>query len=308
MYNGDPKPFYQIPAQAILQALGSAPFKKAHLLQGHTNAGKTSFLELLYRTIGRNKFSHVSLQELTNNRFKLASFEGKLFNVYDDLGEMPMSDCGKFKNLTGGYEHEIERKRKQGYPVKLINVHLYTCNNAPMVSENVKKDAAFWERWEFVEFETRFETDTLFYDREYTQEVKEGFLLKIMETVIKIHQDNRLLVISESGEVREKWFSNSDPIFQYLEACTVPTKSIFHVKREDLLDSFLNWCNDKKIPETKRLKTLSSFTSGAAWYDINTKKWDGSFFDENRYQGKVFVFPYVFKQDAETEKYIVGLM
>ncbi len=172
-YNGETAPLYQIPAQAFLQALGHAPFKKAHLLQGHTNAGKSSFLELLYRTIGHDQFSHVSLQDLAGNRFKLASLEGRIFNVYDDLGELPMSDCGKFKNLTGGYDHEIERKGKQGYPVRLTNVQLFTCNNAPMVSENIKRDAAFWERWEFVEFDNRFETDTQFYDREFTQE-KDG--------------------------------------------------------------------------------------------------------------------------------------
>jgi phage/plasmid-associated DNA primase len=244
---------------------------------------------------------------LTNNRFKLASFEGCLFNVYDDLGELPMSDCGKFKNLTGGYDHEIERKGKQGYPARLTNVQLYTCNNAPMVSENIKRDAAFWERWEFVEFETRFETDTQFFDREYTQEVKEGFLLKIIEAVMQVHQDNKLLVISDSGEVREKWFSNSDPIFQYLEACTFSTtESKLYLDRKALLDSFTLWCNDKQIPETKRLKTVESFTSGVSWYEINTKKWDGlACTKSGRYQGKVFVFPYAFKMDDESQKYKV---
>jgi len=306
-YDGDAAPLYQIPAQAILQALGHAPFKKAHLLQGHTNAGKSSFLELLFRTIGHDQFSHVSLQELTNNRFKLASFEGRLFNVYDDLGELPMSDCGKFKNLTGSFEHEIERKGKQSYPAILTNVQLYTCNNAPMLSEQIKKDAAFWERWEFVEFSNRFETDTQFYDREFTQEVQEGFLLKIIETVIKVHQDNKLLVTSDSGEVREKWFSNSDPVFQYLEACTFSTpESVQNIEREALLESFTLWCNDNNIPETKRLKTVKSFTSGVAWYGVNTKKWDGlAFTKAGRCQGTVFVCPFAFRMNEAVQKYKV---
>lgn len=306
-YNGDSRPFYQIPAQALLQAAGHAPFKKAYLLQGHTNAGKSSYLEALYRTIGRELFSSVSLQELGNNRFKLASFEGCLFNIYDDLGEIPMNDCGKFKNLTGAYDFEIERKGVQGYKVRLTNVQLYTCNSAPMLSDTIKKDAAFWERWEYVEFETRFETDTLFYDREYTQEVREGFLLKIIEAAIQIHQQNKLLVISDPGEVREKWFSNSDPVYQYLEACTFETPDNPHfLDRQDLLDSFLSWCDDKNIPETKRLKTIASFTSGAAWYNINTKKWDGLAFNKKgRYQGKVFVFPYTYRSSEEVQKYKV---
>ena len=309
-YNGDSRPFYQIPAQALLQAAGHAPFKKAHLLQGHTNAGKSSYLELLYRTIGRELFSSVSLQELGNNRFKLASFEGCLFNIYDDLGEIPMNDCGKFKNLTGAYDFEIERKGVQGYKARLTNVQLYTCNSAPMLSDTIKKDAAFWERWEYVEFETRFETDTLFYDREYTQEVREGFLLKIIEAAIQIHQQNKLLVISDPGEVREKWFSNSDPVYQYLEACTFETPDNPHfLDRQDLLDSFLSWCDDKNIPETKRLKTIASFTSGAAWYNINTKKWDGLAFNKKgRYQGKVFVFPYTYRSSEEVQKYKVESM
>lgn len=306
-YNGDPKPFYQIPAQAILQATGHATFKKAYLLQGHTNAGKSSFLELLFRTIGRDQFSNVSLQELTNNRFKLASFEGRLFNVYDDLGELPMSDCGKFKNLTGTYEHDIERKGKQAYPAILTNVQLYTCNNAPMVSENIKRDAAFWERWEFIEFETRFDTDPQFFDREYTQEVKEGYLLKILKAVMQIHKDNKLLVVSDSGEVREKWFSNSDPVFQYLESCTYSTPdNVQNLDRKELLSSFIMWCNDRQIPETKRLKTVDAFTSGVSWYGINTKKWDGlANTKTGRYQGKVFTFPYAFKSNEESQKYKV---
>jgi len=307
-YNGDSKPFYQIPAQALLQAAGHAPFKKAHLLQGHTNAGKSSYLELLYRTIGRELFSSVSLQELGNNRFKLASFEGCLFNIYDDLGEIPMNDCGKFKNLTGAYDFEIERKGIQGYKARLTNVQLYTCNSAPMLSDTIKKDAAFWERWEYVEFETRFETDTLFYDREYTQALREAFLLKIIEAAIQIHKQNKLLVIGDSGEVREKWFSNSDPIYQYLQDCTYETpENPLYLDRQEALDSFLRWCNDKDIPTTKRLSTIASFTSGAAWYDINVKKWDGFAANktEGRYQGKVFVFPYSYRSTDEAQQYKV---
>ncbi len=140
--------------------------------------------------------------------------------------------------------------------------------------------------------------------------MQEGLLLKILEAVVKIHQDNKLLVISDSGEVREKWFSNADPIFQFLEDCTFKLpENTQYIYREELLEAFLQWCNDKKIPETKRLKTVDSFTSGAAWYNINTKRWDGfARHKTGRYQGKVFVFPYAFKMDDVSQKYKVEPM
>jgi phage/plasmid-associated DNA primase len=104
-YTEYPEILYQIPAQAILQMMGYGPYKKAYLLQGRPDAGKTTYLEFLWSCFGLQNRADVSLNELNTaeNRFKLASLVGKIFNLHDDLRSFPLKDVGTFKRVTGAY-------------------------------------------------------------------------------------------------------------------------------------------------------------------------------------------------------------
>jgi len=264
---------YQIPAQAILQMVGAATFKKAYILQGDAHAGKSSYLELLSRVFGEATISDVSLQTLVTDRFALADLEGKLLNCYDDLADIPLREGGIFKTLTGKYHHRIQRKGKQGYNATIKAVHVYTCNTPPTFSDSIANDTAFWERWEFVNFTNLFEIDPYFYDRVFTPENLAGFFNTVINTAISIKKNGKLLIDSAAGEAREKWQSNADPLYKFIEGqlSKESTKTIY-LDKTKFLQAYTKYCNDKKVDPGKIPGSVTMFTKLLFKYEIMTKQ------------------------------------
>lgn len=264
---------YQIPAQALLQMIGAATFKKAYLLQGDAHAGKSSYLELNTRLFGSSNISDVSLQALVSDRFALADLEGKLLNCYDDLADIPLKEGGIFKTVTGKYIHRIQRKGQQGYNAIIKGVHVYTCNIPPTFGDSIANDTAFWERWEFINFINLFEIDPYFYDRVFTQENISGFFNTVIKTAMEIKKNGRLLIDSAAGEVREKWQSNADPLYKFLdkEFNKEATKTIYQDKSK-FLKAYSLYCKDTNVDTGKVPGTVTMFTKLLFKYEIMTKQ------------------------------------
>lgn len=258
---------YQMFVQPILQALGSAPFKKAYLLQGDPDAGKSSFLEIPLKLFGNKLHSHVSLQHLAEDRFALAGLEGKMLNVYDDLSNVLMKDGGVFKTLTGKKRHSIQHKGYDIYDADLFAVHIYTCNSPPEVGDRVQSDTAFWERWEYVIFSNHFEKDPYFFERTFTPENMSVLLYDILIHVLKVRK-NGLSVNSAASEVRELWNYNADPLYKYIETNFEDCESDTHISKDKLLDSYKRWCVSNDVEGSKILGTESAFTRALDKYQV----------------------------------------
>lgn len=265
--NHDVDILYQIPAQAILQALGSAPFKKAYLLQGDPHAAKSGYLELLLRLFGKDAHSHVPLQAIGSDKFALADLEGKTFNTYDDLSNVPIKDGGVFKTLTGGHEHHIQRKGIQGHNATITAVHVYTCNTPPVFDKFVQHDTAFWERWEYVAFTNTFAVDPFFYDKAFTKENLEKCFYNILDFVVNV-KNNGLKVNSTAGEVREKWSHSADPLYMYIEVNMDESERSMCIDKDKLIQSYKRWCVSNDIDTQKIITTKKAFTNAADKYGM----------------------------------------
>lgn len=290
---------YQIPAQALLQMTGAATFKKAYILQGDAHAGKSSYLELLKRTFGERTLSDVSLQALVSDRFALADLEGKLLNCYDDLADIPLREGGIFKTVTGKYNHRIQRKGKQSYDAIIKAVHLYTCNKAPTFGDSIANDTAFWERWEFINFTNLFDIDPYFYERVFTQENLAGFFNTIIKTAIEIKKRGRLLIDSAAGEVREKWQSNADPLYNFIdEQFNKEPSNTIYLDKMEFFKIYTSYCRERKVDPAKMPCSVTMFTKLLFKYEIMPKqiKFDGG-------QPWVYCLPYSWRQ--EDGKYYV---
>ncbi|WP_292465898.1 DUF5906 domain-containing protein [Methanolobus sp.] len=263
---------YQIPAQALLQ-MASEPYKKAYLIQGDPNAGKSTYLQLLERVFGMENISAESLQSLSENRFAKANLEGKTLNIFDDMSDIPMSETGTFKTLTGKRWHSIEKKGKQAYMAPLGALHVFTCNAPPSFDKKVKNDTAFWDRWEYVFFPYWFEKDPDFTVKMFAAENLSGFLYRVIKKMIEIKR-NGLVVRSSAGEVREMWSYNSDPIYQFLqEGLDHERKGVnVNVAKEDLLDSIFRWALANDVDTGKIPSTTTGLTQSVDKYEVYARR------------------------------------
>jgi putative DNA primase/helicase len=255
------KTLIQIPAQALLQMQTGHAYKKAYLLQGEPHAGKTSYLKLLYQIFGDDFTTAISLQHLCEDRFVGGNLEGKLLNIYDDLEDVALDVIDQFKTLTGDCRHGVERKYEPVYTGRVTAVHIFTCNYPPEYPEKVKRDAAFWTRWEYVKFPFEYSVNPNFYTDWYTQERMSSFFNLILAAMIYIKKRG-LLSNSDIQEVMSEWTINSDPIFDFINYIFTPssTKTINHYSKTGLYTLYVNWCNENKIPPHKQKLTIKSFT------------------------------------------------
>jgi phage/plasmid-associated DNA primase len=234
---------YQAPAQAILQAILRQPFKKAYLLKGERNSGKTSYLELLARAFGTENIARVPLQHL-GKQFALAPLEGVLLNVYDDLSNFELKDIGVFKTLTGACEHQIERKHQMPYNGRITAVHIFSCNEPPRVDS--MHDEAFWARWEYVIFPNEFPTDPGFIARTFTPDFMQHFVFGVMKEAARMMQVRGLSRDTHPEDVRDAWSYATNPIYRFVQEVLNRDMSGF-IETERIYQAYVSWCNERHI-------------------------------------------------------------
>ena len=129
-------------------------FQKAFTILGDGANGKSTFLSMLTAFLGEDSVSHISLQDLVENRFVAAELQGKLVNVYADLPSSSLEQSDVFKAIVGG--DIIKAERKFGQPFKLVPTArlLFSANELPKSRD---LSPAYFRRWVIIPFPNRFQ-------------------------------------------------------------------------------------------------------------------------------------------------------
>lgn len=310
-YTENPAELIQIPAQGFMQTMGHGPYKRAYLIHGEKDTGKTTFVGLLECLVGDDCFCDVSLDKLTQ-RFQIASIEGKVLNMHDDMGYFTLNDTGMFKTLTGRRKHDIERKGVQSYTAALDGVHVFTTNMPAKFEARVKADEAFWERWSFITFSKKFCMKGNFKAETFTEENMTAFLNNIIDEMLKIGKSGKLPTDVNLYETREKWMLAGNPLYKMVtelmdrEILTIENSGERGSKgtaiiKEELLKILQLWClnkgiDDRAIPDS--LKDLTSLVDACGWDIDEQRMFKGS--DERK---RCYVIPYKWKLTAEALRY-----
>lgn len=272
---------YQIPAQAILQSLPNRdPSKKAYLIMGESNGGKSTYIVLLSKLFnGHKNFSGVSLQTMGGrDAFWKQSLVGKLMNICDDLQAVPLDSTECLKQVTGLREHEVNPKGKDRHMAELTAVHVFTCNRPPEIRGIADTDDAFWGRWEYILFPSVFEKVDGWVEKNLTPELLKGFFLSVCRYAHYMAQNNCLIIRSEGADVKELWRTDSTPLKQFLDENTTPATANDYCYTEDMFNQLEKWKNDDDITESERLHrqkrsplTITALTQAMLRYGYDTR-------------------------------------
>ncbi len=131
-------------------------FKKALILLGERNSGKTTFIQMLNTFVGKENHSTLSLQEISYDDFTTKNLYGKFLNSYDDLSFVGIKSTGRFKAATGN--GTISGKVKYGDIVNFNNYAklVFACNKIPQSKE---EDLAYYLRWIVIDCPNSFSDD-----------------------------------------------------------------------------------------------------------------------------------------------------
>lgn len=222
------------------------PIQKAIICVGDGNNGKSTFLSLLTKFLGRENVSAVSLQDLsnTNNRFSTAHLYGKFANIYADLPNKTITDAGKFKMLTGGDFIHGEEKFKKPFSYYNSAKLIFSANFLPEITD---QSYAFWRRWVVVNFPYRFEganCDPNLLNKMTSDEELSGLLNHAIVALKRVLSINAFSTDSDVDSALAMWKERSDSVWTFKNEHIITAPNGF-ITKDKLYNLYSDFCRDR---------------------------------------------------------------
>jgi len=220
-----PKDMFQFIGYSMSTNIGQ---KRAFLVKGETNSGKTQFQEILKHIIGNENTSEISLQMLGDDKFSASSLEWKILNVFDDLPQKGLTDVSLFKILAGGgTTFPVRRMHTEPYQ-GLNTIKLwYNTNVVPMVKTT--EDDSFFIRWIITIFPNQFEKGSSnpkyedipeFYRTIIDDDVEIQGIIHDCIRGLRVLYKNKYFKKELSVDTRKIWEYESDLLYAFLDKYT----------------------------------------------------------------------------------------
>jgi putative DNA primase/helicase len=212
------------------------------MLLGSGSNGKSTFLAVLRRLLGRRNVSSVPLQAFGESRFAAAEVYGKLANVCGDLDSRALRRSDLFKTLTGGTDAMMaERKYEHPFTYVPFAVMLFSANVAPASSD---QSDAYFDRWVVLPFGRRFagaDVDPHLLDKLTAREELEGLLVQAVSGLMDLMERGRFDLPPSVLAANEEYRSKIDTVATFVdEACELGLQ--YTVTRQVLYEGYREWC------------------------------------------------------------------
>ena len=203
--------------------------QKAILLLGDGCNGKSVWLSLLIRYLGRQNVATMPLHKLEADKFSSSRLIGKLANICADLPSEHLAGTSTFKALTGGDMLPAEYKFKDSFDFLPFARLVFSANHPPRSADS---SGAFFRRWVVIPFDRvflpedqipRHELDA----RLQSPEELSGLLNKALEGLRRVQEQRGL---SESDSTQAAWRdfqATTDPLAVWLERYTIDGPDAF---------------------------------------------------------------------------------
>jgi putative DNA primase/helicase len=194
------------------------------LLTGEGCNGKSVYLSLLVRFLGRHNVATVALHRLEADKFAVSRLVGKLANICaDDLPSEHLAGTSTFKALTGGDTLSAEHKFKDSFDLAPFARLVFSANHPPRSADS---SAAFFRRWKVIPFDHIFAPDEqiprdVLDGRLQAEPELSGLFNKALDGLRRVQQQRRF---SEPESTRAAWrdfHATTDPLAVWLDRYTM---------------------------------------------------------------------------------------
>lgn len=246
--------------------------KKALLLLGPTDAGKSVFLDVLEALFGTESTTSHSVQYLANNRWGEADLVGKIANIRHDLDSSAIENAGKIKELTAGDRVRAERKHEDPFFFQPRTKHIFSANQPPA---RTKEDTGFWNRWLTVVFpETipRNEQDPRLIEKLTSEEELAGVLNWAVEGYQRLERQGQFTNEPRPMENRRLWEQYGDSIEQFVSQHLERGPSEF-VRKNKAYEAYKKFAKAEGMEVVTKHKFTSELKAKGA--SVNQRRFDG---------------------------------
>jgi len=235
---------WEIPAWCLTPYSG---IQRLVILLGEGANGKTVYLEMLRRFLGRENCTAYSLQSLTTNRFAIAGLFGKLANISPELPSTALRQVGPLKTLTGLDTVEAEKKFRDSFNFVNTAKMIFATNNPPEISEDT---LAVWRRFVVIDFPFKFvgdRADKNLLAKLTTEAELSGLLNKALNALARLKSKGDFSYKMSEEETRSRYLLASNPVAAFIEGqCEFDPWST--VTKKELHEAFMQFCAENKLP------------------------------------------------------------
>ena len=261
--------------QMATPLLGNLPKLEAMYFNvGDGDNGKSTFFEIVGWIYGSENISTVSLHDLVTNRFAKARLEGKLVNIFPDIGSDALDNLNPIKPLISGDPIDAEYKYQNLHTFVNCAKMFFSANELPELKE---KTFADFKRIRVIEWTQQFLKQTEYAKKfnELKAKLGEEFTDSNIENELAlsgIHKMNKQFIksitddeIEKSGifnlllvcaskiiqrdgffiersieDIREAWFQNSTALESFIKDCIVIGEG--EITRPEAYLTYYNYC------------------------------------------------------------------
>jgi P4 family phage/plasmid primase-like protien len=225
-------------------------FEKAVMCVGNGGNGKSVLLDTIITLLGSENVSTVSLQDLSENHFRVAELHGKLTNIFADLDDRALNSSSVFKTLVTGDRITAERKFAQPFSFRPYARLIFSANS--LIPSRDRTDA-FYRRWLIIPFERSFKGETA--DKDLKAKLREelsGILNRALSGLRRLFSNGRF---SEPPAVKvaiEEYRRENDTVASFVVDRVVDDPD-GTIEKKILYSKYRFWCEGEGVrPVTQK--------------------------------------------------------
>lgn len=219
-------------------------FKKAVILHGPQDAGKSVFVNMLSFFVGYENVTGLSLQKISFGKgFDLFALKDKLANIHDDLSSKDLQDGGGFKMAVG--DGIISGEEKFGDQIRFRNSAKMTfaCNQIPPVKD-IDDQAYYgrWLTWALDNVVSKEEKNPKLIEQLTTESELSGLLNWAIEGYKRLMTQNGFSNEKTPDEIKALMIQNGNPLAQFASDC-LEQKNGEGISKELMYQTYCEYCN-----------------------------------------------------------------
>lgn len=221
-------------------------FKKALIILGVTNSGKSQLADILTAMFNDRAVKHLSMSQLgLNRRFHVNKLGGAILNIDRDMASQQIESSDTIKQLISQEPINAEPKGEDSRVVDPTAKHFICSNVAPNPANG--NDEAFYGRFltlkapNTVDKEDRVRNlgEKLF------EEEGEGILNWMLEGLHRLEEQGDFTLSPSAYETKMMWNEYGDSAERFLYHCTEQGTEDDYITTKDLYEEYEMWVSDK---------------------------------------------------------------
>lgn len=245
--------------------------KKALIIVGEGDTGKTTFLELISALIGLDNISGVTLNQMSSDKFATQQMYNKHANIYDELSTDDVEDTTAFKMATGNGNMTGEQKFGERFQFVNFAKLTFACNKIPDVKD--VDDEAYFNRWMVIRLEKTIEEKILnFIERISTEEELSGLFNIAMVALERLKAQGHFTY--KGIDTKKEMLLGGNSVGQFATKCLEP-KIGEEISKSNLYDVYTQYCLQNNMAAVE-IKTFGKRIVGYAPYITDSPIYDKS--------------------------------